>query len=199
MLRDRAATEALVPLDLRPGAKARTGAQSAAALCRAAGFPRRGDGMRGLLDYALSRQSDFAPTRVGVKGTQRRGPCFHGLARAWRLPANSQSQNPRPAAGARSRNCGSPRSNPPGLETELVAHGDGAFYTRHIDTHTAHDDDDVNQIRLLSGVYYFHAEPKAFTGGALRLHAIGAEHERKLRRHRAGAQQPAGLSVLGAA
>ena len=29
---------------------------------------------------------------------------------------------------------------------------------------------------VLSGVYYFNAEPKAFTGGALRLHAIGGKN-----------------------
>ncbi len=57
----------------------------------------------------------------------------------------------------------------PALETELVAHGDGAFFKRHIDTgHRI-----LDQIRVLSGVYYFNAEPKAFTGGALRLYAIG--------------------------
>ena len=28
-------------------------------------------------------------------------------------------------------------------------------------------------IRVLSGVYYYNAEPKAFSGGALRLYAIG--------------------------
>ena len=51
-----------------------------------------------------------------------------------------------------------------------MAHNDGAFYKRHIDTQTASERD---AIRVLSGVYYFHAEPKAFTGGALRLYAIG--------------------------
>ena len=28
--------------------------------------------------------------------------------------------------------------------------------------------------RVLSGVYYFHREPKAFSGGCLRVHAIRA-------------------------
>ena len=59
----------------------------------------------------------------------------------------------------------------PILELELVAHGDGAFFTRHVDT--IGNDPDQKRIRVLSGVYYFNAEPKAFTGGALRLHAIG--------------------------
>ena len=61
----------------------------------------------------------------------------------------------------------------PGLELELVAHNQGAFYKRHIDTQTASD---RKSLRVLSGVYYFHAVPKAFTGGELRLYAIGAEN-----------------------
>jgi SM-20-related protein len=57
---------------------------------------------------------------------------------------------------------------PSKVELELAAHNDGAFYKRHIDTFigAARQASD----RLLSGVYYFHAEPKAFSGGALRLH-----------------------------
>lgn len=61
-----------------------------------------------------------------------------------------------------------------GVETELVAHGDGAFYKRHTDTQTAKYDE-VDRIRVLSGVYYFNAEPKAFAGGSLRLYAIGGK------------------------
>ena len=58
------------------------------------------------------------------------------------------------------------------IELELVAHGDGAFYSRHIDTAREDDDRLRSTRRLLSGVYYFHAMPKAFEGGALRLHEI---------------------------
>jgi SM-20-related protein len=63
----------------------------------------------------------------------------------------------------------------PKVELQLVAHHDGAFYKRHIDTKTASDRD---RIRVLSAVYYFHAEPKAFAGGALRLYAIGGKPAR---------------------
>jgi Rps23 Pro-64 3,4-dihydroxylase Tpa1-like proline 4-hydroxylase len=98
----------------------------------------------GLLDYAQAHQSDFAPTKLG-------GLVPKLIAEMRATPAES-----------------------PKLETELVAHGDGAFFKRHIDTQTARYDD-VSQIRVLSGVYYFHAEPKAFEGGALRLFAIGAD------------------------
>jgi SM-20-related protein len=58
------------------------------------------------------------------------------------------------------------------IELELVAHNDGAHFTLHSDTynrdHVARGD------RMLSAVYYFHREPKAFAGGALRLHRLGA-------------------------
>lgn len=55
-------------------------------------------------------------------------------------------------------------------EIELVAHGDGAFYKRHIDTAT--NDPEAKTQRVLTGVFYFHAQPKGFSGGQLRLHAI---------------------------
>lgn len=65
------------------------------------------------------------------------------------------------------------------LELELVAHNEGAFYGEHIDTFTARPD--AQSDRALTGVYYFHRPPKAFSGGDLRLHAIapaadGARH-----------------------
>jgi SM-20-related protein len=56
------------------------------------------------------------------------------------------------------------------LEIELAAHGDGAFYSRHIDTRTSAVDRKTD--RVLTGVYYFHTEPKHYSGGALRLHSI---------------------------
>jgi Rps23 Pro-64 3,4-dihydroxylase Tpa1-like proline 4-hydroxylase len=59
---------------------------------------------------------------------------------------------------------------PSKLEVELVVHGDGAFFLRHIDTHTKRD----GRRRIISAVYYFHALPKAFSGGILRLHSAAA-------------------------
>lgn len=65
---------------------------------------------------------------------------------------------------------------PTRLEIELAAHGDGAHYLPHTDIpigdirkHRSGDDD-----RVLSAVLYFHAEPKAFSGGQLRLFRLGA-------------------------
>lgn len=56
------------------------------------------------------------------------------------------------------------------LEIQLVAHGDGAFFGRHIDTHM--HPPSASKTRILTGVYYFHAVPKRFTGGALRLYPL---------------------------
>jgi Rps23 Pro-64 3,4-dihydroxylase Tpa1-like proline 4-hydroxylase len=61
---------------------------------------------------------------------------------------------------------------PTKVELELVAHGDHAFFKRHIDTSTGADAKEKSA-RLISAVYYFYSEPKAFAGGALRLYRFG--------------------------
>lgn len=53
-----------------------------------------------------------------------------------------------------------------GTEREIVAHGNGGFYNKHIDTMTGSGQ---SSIRALTAVYYFHAQPKKFSGGELRL------------------------------
>jgi predicted 2-oxoglutarate/Fe(II)-dependent dioxygenase YbiX len=129
----------------------------------------------GLLEHAITRQAQFTPTGVGsspdgasvdpsirVSTGLRTLGAFRPMLKAkilGLLPTLVDQLGVKPPEDAR-------------LETQLVAHGDGAFYRRHIDTATALYRE-RDRIRILSGVYYFHAEPKAFTGGALRLHAIG--------------------------
>lgn len=56
------------------------------------------------------------------------------------------------------------------IELQLVAHGDGAFYREHIDIGVGSTP--ANRTRALTGVYYFHRQPKRFTGGELRLWAL---------------------------
>jgi Rps23 Pro-64 3,4-dihydroxylase Tpa1-like proline 4-hydroxylase len=77
------------------------------------------------------------------------------------------------------RDTGTPPFQPDLLELELAGHGDGAFFTTHsdipiglkrgADPHPALKDHD----RLVSGVYYLHNKPRAFSGGALRLYGVG--------------------------
>jgi Rps23 Pro-64 3,4-dihydroxylase Tpa1-like proline 4-hydroxylase len=50
-----------------------------------------------------------------------------------------------------------------------VAHSDGALLRRHIDMQRAPG---VSSVRVLSGVYYLHREPKVFTGGLLRIYSL---------------------------
>ena len=63
------------------------------------------------------------------------------------------------------------------LELELTAYGDGAFYHAHTDTPLPTSPEERALIdpdpRLLSAVYYFHRQPRAFDGGALRLYRWG--------------------------
>jgi len=55
------------------------------------------------------------------------------------------------------------------FEIELVAHGDGAFYKLHVD-----EKGSATKKRLLSSVYYFYRQPRAFSGGTLHLHSLRA-------------------------
>jgi Rps23 Pro-64 3,4-dihydroxylase Tpa1-like proline 4-hydroxylase len=58
------------------------------------------------------------------------------------------------------------------IEAELVAHNDGAFFSRHIDTRLDYAAAGKDIHRMISLVYYFHREPKGFSGGELELHPV---------------------------
>ncbi len=62
------------------------------------------------------------------------------------------------------------------VEVELAAHNDGDRFVLHTDTYRGENRPERGD-RMVSGVYYFHREPKAFSGGALRLHRFGATLE----------------------
>jgi len=127
-----------------------------------------------LLGHAAASQAEFTATVVGVGARGRVDPSARislasrtlgevgpALARRLKAAAPDLVAALKMSAFEISR-----------VELQLVAHGDGAFYRRHIDTQTTGD---VENIRVLSAVYYLHRTPKRFTGGALRLHAIGDE------------------------
>lgn len=123
------------------------------------------EAVAGLLDYALAREPGRGEA-VGVRSeirvsvsTRDLGP-FRPMLRSKVLGLVPDLVGELQTTPVKS----------PRLELELVAHNEGAFYKRHIDTQTAGARD---RIRVLSAVYYFHAAPKAFSGGALRLYAIG--------------------------
>jgi SM-20-related protein len=128
----------------------------------------------GLLDYALSRQSDFAPTMLisGVVDSSIRISISLRELGSYRKVLKAKILELVPTLISRLHLSAFEAS---WLETELVAHGDGAFYKKHIDTQTE-SHEEMKQLRVLSVVYYFNAEPKAFTCGVLRLHAIGSKN-----------------------
>ena len=125
-----------------------------------------------ILTWALDNEARFAPSVVGfatksIQPTVRQSLFLRDLGpleavlrqRAMAiLPQLFEDFSTRPFAVQ-------------GIELELVAHNDGAFYRRHIDTVTT--DRPGYGDRILSGVYYFWREPKGFSDGALRLHRLG--------------------------
>lgn len=134
-----------------------------------------------LLAHALASREDFAPTRVGGKtGREDReirislvlrklGPLKDELKARFRAIADWSVAEFRLSP-----------FDLDSMEIELVAHGDGAFYARHIDTATG--DPELTSDRVLTGVLYFHALPRRFGGGELRMHSIlppeqGGRHE----------------------
>jgi Rps23 Pro-64 3,4-dihydroxylase Tpa1-like proline 4-hydroxylase len=130
-----------------------------------------------LLEHALILEREFVSTGVGAAETRKIDETVRisvatrdlGIFRPI-FKAKMLGNLPKFVAELQTTAVDAPR-----LETQLVAHNDGAFYKRHIDTQMVSRRDHV---RVLSGVYYFHAKPKAFAGGALRLYSIGkAEKE----------------------
>lgn len=127
-----------------------------------------------LLEFALARREDFAPAKIGRQGRlddavrQSAQLCDLGGLKPI-LEAEFRAVFPAAIEALRIA-----PFDLTFIELQLVAHGDGAFYQRHIDTGTGGDGPNH---RVLTGVYYFHALPKTFGGGALRLHSILPEEQ----------------------
>jgi len=124
-----------------------------------------------LLAHARGQGRNFTPSRIGSAETARLDPT-HRLSQVTReigpLAATFRGRIRKsvPAAldaiGMRDFAIGE-------IELEMAAHGDGAFFAPHVDTQLASSHSDRGP-RVLSAVYYFHALPRRFSGGALRLH-----------------------------
>jgi SM-20-related protein len=125
-----------------------------------------------LLAYVHARESEFQPTGVGFRESRRFDPA---VRQSHRLPGRTHvppvlEQRLVEAAPAFIDQLGLTRFTIARKVFEIVAHGDGAFYSEHADTFTG--DDIPNAQRMLSCVYYFHRLPKRFSGGALRLYGF---------------------------
>ena len=131
------------------------------------------DHRRALLDWAIAQEPRFAPARMTggvVDPAQRASVNLRDLGQhratieqavAARLPDLFAGLRLAPFA-------------PDRYEIELVAHLHGAHLQLHSDVHPELFGKYAD--RRLSAVYYFHREPKAFAGGHLRFHPLGAKH-----------------------
>jgi len=131
-----------------------------------------------LLDWTLEQEALFAPSCVrdgSVRPEIRHSrQLTRKLFKDWRRRLISRIE---PMIAGLVIDLGVSFFDTSTIETDLACHNDGDFYRRHIDMRTGPID--MKTRRVLSLVYYFHTEPKAFEGGALRLHSInpGALHE----------------------
>lgn len=127
-----------------------------------------------LLAYGLAAEARFTPTKLNDHGRLHavvRQPCvlkdLGTFADPLRRKALALQADLETAFGM---------SHTPANSTQMetVAHGDGACYRPHADTH-AGDEYTPSGRRRLTMVYYLHRQPRRFTGGRLRIFDLGGE------------------------
>ena len=132
--------------------------------------------LEALLDHALGQEHALRPTALGPNGIEEvhrkyrlSDFCEAGLGPLEqpfidrihvRFEDVARRLGIRPFAIART-------------EAELIAHGDGAMYVGHTDAYTQKERELENTDRIVSMVFYFHRQPKAFTGGEIAVHPMG--------------------------
>ena len=133
-----------------------------------------------LLEWALANRERFRPSRISgarVDPALRVSQVTRDLSAVEAmLTARFTALLPEMFAGTGTRPFPAPS-----IELELAAHGEGAHFAAHRDTSTGRTRKLHGAIgagggdRILSAVYYFHREPKSFSGGELRLHRFGSD------------------------
>lgn len=128
-----------------------------------------------LLADTLASEADYAPSLVAKyrHGELERGIVNEGTRRSGRRSLGESFRTV-----FKSRVCerqdaictaiGISFPDPPAFEIEAVHSGDGAFFHRHIDTALG----PAARFRVISAIYYYNAEPRRFSGGALRVFSI---------------------------
>jgi SM-20-related protein len=131
-----------------------------------------------LFDFAQTRREDFYTSGVGHKESSR---IDLNLRRSVTITdlgdlKKELRMRVRTALPAMLQQLGAQAFEPGRIEVQMVAHGDGAFFTEHCDTILEGDDSEEGRKftlhRIISAVYYFHRLPKAFTGGVLRIYPL---------------------------
>ncbi len=124
-----------------------------------------------LLDWTLLNEARFVPAQLAggmVKPEARVAMVLRDLGPlAMILDTRMRAEAPIWTAALRSTPFETSE-----VELELAAHNDGGHFTLHSDTYASAEA--ARGDRMLSAVYYFYRQPRAFEGGALRLHRLGA-------------------------
>jgi len=117
---------------------------------------------RQLLDYALQRESSFVPSGVlTAELNYRKSVVLFSFPEFSHLIA-SRIQDIFAHLLIR---LDLPSFQISQIEAQLTAHNDGGYYKVHTDSGCP-----VTKFRLLTYIYYFYREPKAFSGGCLKLY-----------------------------
>ena len=122
-----------------------------------------------ILAYTLSSESQFQKSTIGSTGKHNPKVRVSSLLHDLDFFQAELTQRVLALVPDLIKQLGLTPFSATGVETQIAAHGEGAFYNRHVDLFT--DENRNKQAdRLISLVYYFHKEPKSFTGGLLRLY-----------------------------
>jgi Rps23 Pro-64 3,4-dihydroxylase Tpa1-like proline 4-hydroxylase len=136
-------------------------------------FLDAGDADR-LLDQMLAREASFTPSEVTVGKDGTLAPAFRS---SLRLPGRVGVDLTGFTAAVHARFealCAATGLTPFPIdhtERSIVAHRQGDFYRRHVDTGAAHR----GHVRILSSVYYLHRRPVGFSGGELALYPFAGD------------------------
>jgi Rps23 Pro-64 3,4-dihydroxylase Tpa1-like proline 4-hydroxylase len=129
-----------------------------------------------LLAFTLENEAAFTPSEV-----RREGSAYHAPETRKSLfcqaPLGALEDCFRAAVLARKDEFFAATGTPPfevaKCEIELAAHRDGCFFAPHQDTFTGESRAGYRSDRLVSSVWYFHAQPRGFTGGELAIYPFG--------------------------
>lgn len=127
-----------------------------------------------LLDYASASRDRFEASTVGDGEQKKVDPARRRSLRMKHVGelADAFEVRVRGLVPTMIEKLASPAFEPAKIELELVAHTNAAHLARHRDTRVGPPDG--KPYRVISAVYYFFRQPKAFTGGVLRLHSMAA-------------------------
>jgi Rps23 Pro-64 3,4-dihydroxylase Tpa1-like proline 4-hydroxylase len=133
-----------------------------------------------LLDYAIANEAAFRPGSVVYGGKDQINPALRNVLKLADLGPYFALLRRRALAAkpALEQKLGVASFPASAFEMEIAAHGDGARFVRHIDTFTGAGR--WPRPRVLTLILYLNRRPKQYSGGALRMHALGGPGVRQI-------------------